>query len=112
MKKILILLMPILLLTSCVTNKLISKSVSATEIKESAYFEPLSFISLIEKANKSVPSDSLSLVSKILLDSIIQNNPSFKVSKKIEITNPKVKNKVDIELSNLITGIIRSLRFN
>lgn len=108
MKKITILFTTAIIFTSCVTNKLINKSVKASEINEPMYFEPLSFISLIEKGNKSKQNDSLSNVSKKILDSIIVENKDFKISKKIEISEPKIKVKVDNELSELIIGIVRN----
>lgn len=108
MKRIIILSAITIIFTSCATNKLISKSVKASEINEPMYFEPLSFINLVEKGNKSKQNDSLSYVSKKILDSIIIENKEFKISRKIETFEPKIKDKVDAELSDLINGIVRS----
>lgn len=108
MKKILLLSIFFFLLTSCVTNKFINKSVKASEIRDVAYFEPLSYVSLIEKGNKTIFNDSLSEVSKNLLDSIIQTNQNFSTSKKIVLLNSILKNKVEVELNSLMVGIIRT----
>jgi hypothetical protein len=112
MKRWLFFLAPIVAFTSCVSNRLINQAVKPTEIKEIAYFEPLSFISLIEKGNKAVLSDSLSLVSRNILDSVISKNTYPKISKRIEIEDLKVKSRVDNELKFLIRNIVSSKKLN
>ncbi|MDR6564155.1 MULTISPECIES: hypothetical protein [unclassified Arcicella] len=112
MKKIILLFSTILLFASCVSHKLInvnsSEIIQATQTKNVAYLEPLSFVSLIEKGNKTTPNDSLSLVSKMLLDSIISNNNNFKITQKINILDERTKETVDVELSNIFLSVIRS----
>ncbi len=112
MKKIILLFSTVLLFASCASNKLInvksSEIIQATKTKNVAYIEPLSFVSLIEKGNKTTPNDSLSLVSKMLLDSIIPNNNNFRITQKINILNKKTKDIVDVELSNIFLSVIRS----
>lgn len=95
-------------LSSCATNKYISKNVKATEITDIKYFAPLSYVSLIEKGNKSVLNDSLSSMSKVLLDSVIRNNNAFKIEKRIDVNGLKNNLKVTNELSFLIQTIMNT----
>jgi hypothetical protein len=108
MKKLILLIGITFVLTSCVTNKYISKNVNATEINEIKYFTPLSYVSLIEKGNKSILNDSLSSISKVLLDSVIRNNSNFKIEKRIDVNGLKNNIKVNNELSFLIQTIMNN----
>ncbi|MFV5703158.1 hypothetical protein ACM55F_14920 [Flavobacterium sp. XS2P12] len=108
MKKLTLLIGISLIVTSCVTNKYISKNVKATEITEIKYFAPLSYVSLIEKGNKSVLNDSLSSISKVLLDSVIRNNNNFRIEKRIDVNGIKNNIKVNNELSFLIQTIMNN----
>lgn len=108
MKTVLILISATLMFASCTSNKLISKSVKASEITENAYLDPISFISYIEKGNKAALSDSLSQVSKMLLDSIIAKNPNFEIPDKVVIENQFLKNKIEDELSGIFMNVIRT----
>jgi hypothetical protein len=101
-----------LVLTSCVTNKYISKNVNATEITEIKYFAPFSYVSLIEKGNKSVLNDSLSSISKVLLDSVIRNNNDFKIEKRIDVNGLKNNIKVNNELSFLIQTVMNTKKLD
>lgn len=108
MKKIVLILCAVILLTSCTSSKLINRAVPGSAIKEPAYFEPLAFVSLIDKGNNGKHNDSISHVSKILLDSVIQQSKNLKVSKKIELTDLKFKEEIDGELAVLIQNIIKT----
>ncbi len=108
MKKTAMLIGITLMFTSCVTNKYFSKNVNASEITEIKYFAPLSYVSLIEKGNKSVFNDSLSSISKVLLDSVIRNNNDFKIEKRIDVNGLKNNLKVNNELSFLIQTIMNA----
>lgn len=108
MKKIVFFLSIVILISSCTSSKLVNRSVPGSAIKEPAYFEPLAFVSVIDKGNSGKHNDSLSAVSKILLDSVIQQSKNLKVSKKIEIADLKFKEEIDGELSSLIQNIIKT----
>ena len=99
-------------LTSCTTNKYISKNVSATEIKEIKYFAPLAYVSIIVEGNKSVPDDSLSFVSKALLDSVIRNNKDFRIEKRFDINELENNRKVENELGYLIQTITNNRKLD
>jgi len=101
MKKILFLTLAILF-QSCVTNKYLSSSTPIVEISDIGYFEPLAIIELIKKQNKSEPSDSLSIVSKQKIDSLLSTNrKKYKIKERITL-NKKIQEKVDYEISFLI----------
>lgn len=93
-------------LTSCISNKYISKNVNVSELKEIKYFSPLSYISIIEKGNKSVLNDSLSMVAGTLLDSVIRNNKYFNIKGKIDIIGDENNIKVNNEINYLIQTIM------
>ena len=101
MKKILFLTLAILF-QSCVTNKYLSSSTPIVEISDIGYFEPLAIIELIKKQNKSEPSDSLSIVSKQKIDSLLSTNrKKYKIKERITL-HKKIQEKVDYEISFLI----------
>lgn len=103
MKKLLFLMLAGGMLTSCSTNKYLTSSVKPEEVSEMAYFEPVSYISLIEKKNNPVPNDSLSSVATFRLDSIInRNTKKFRISKKIVASDSVQEEKLKTEISALI----------
>lgn len=112
MKKIVLLFGLALIFTSCVTNKYISKNVKSTDITEIKYFESMAYVGLIEKGNKGKLNDSLSIISKKLLDSIIRNNNSFRIEKKIDVYGLENNLKVNNELSYLIQTIINNRKLD
>ncbi len=108
MKKIVFFLSIVVLVSSCTSSKLVNRSVPGSAIKEPAYFEPLAFVSVIDKGNSGKHNDSLSNVSKILLDSVIRQSKNLKVSKKVEIADLKLKEEIEGELEALIQNIIKT----
>jgi len=93
MKKILFLTLAILF-QSCVTNKYLSSSTPIVEISDIGYFEPLAIIELIKKQNKSEPSDSLSIVSKQKIDSLLSTNrKKYKIKERITL-NKRFKKRL------------------
>ena len=111
-KKSLLFLVGILVLTSCASTLLTSKNVSPSEVQNIAYTEPISFISLIQKGNQTKPNDSLSLISTKILDSIIRNSSQPKISKQIEITDPKLKNRLENDLLKTMSEIRKSKKLD
>jgi hypothetical protein len=115
MKKLILIIafgISLVLSSSCVTNKYISKNVKPTDITEIKYFQPLSYISLIEKGNTSKPNDSLSQISMKLLDSVIRHNNNFRIEKKIEVGNLKNHIKVTNELGSIIQTIMNNRKLD
>ena len=104
-KKPILLFLGILLLNSCASTLLTNKNVAPSEVQNIAYFEPISLISLIQKGNQVKPSDSLSLISTKILDSIIENSNHPKVSKQINFTDPKLKLRLENDLLKTMSEI-------
>lgn len=90
-------------LSSCAPTRMLQSNVQAFEVKEMAYFEPLSYIRLIEKKNKSTLNDSLSQITKAILDTVLLNNKqSLHISKKIEIKSDTLKFMLENEIAFLV----------
>ena len=97
------------LATSCGTTKFLRSEVLASEMVELSYLEPFTYIQLIEKKNEATFSDSLSLVTKTILESAIENNSSkLKLNQKLELANDSLKTKVENEISNMAQRIIQT----
>src|SRR5690606_12869904 len=95
----------VLLLNSCATTLLTDKDVSPAEVKNISYHEPISFINLIEKGNQAKLNDSLSHVSTVILDSIIKNSGHPKVSKRLDVTEQKLKMRLENDLLKTVSEI-------
>jgi len=90
------------ILTNCATNKFLFSSTPAKEIKDVDYFEPFAYIHLIETGNNSQFSDSLSLITKINLDTILATKKSkLRLSEKIVIKNDTLRTRIENELGYL-----------
>jgi len=100
----LIILVSILNLTSCGTNKhLASSTTTPTEISNVDYFQPLSYIQFIQKGNKAALSDSLSKITSENLSSLLdKNKTSLRLDREIPFPNDTVKAKVENELAYLV----------
>lgn len=94
-------------LVSCTgTKRLVDKDVKVSKMSEMAYFEPLAYISIIEKGNRAVDNDSLSAIAAALLDTVIAEYPLFRNKTKMEITDPKLRFRVAAETNNLVNQIL------
>lgn len=62
---------------------------------------------MIEKGNTGIQNDSLSLVSKAILDSLVLNNPAFKAIR-LEIDNPVLLNNANSEILSIFNAILTS----
>lgn len=105
MKKYFLIALGVLLLNSCATTLLTDKDVSPAEVKNISYHEPISFINLIEKGNQAKLNDSLSHVSTVILDSIIKNSGHPKVSKRLDVTEQKLKMRLENDLLKTVSEI-------
>jgi hypothetical protein len=100
--KHLVILLIVLSLTACVSNKSLTSSVKSNEINELSYFEPLAYIQYIEKGNNLKFSDSLSNITRTKLDSILVSNKSkLRINDKINLSNDTIKFKFENEISYL-----------
>lgn len=107
MKKLCYLLFA-LALTSCGTNKFLTSSVPAEQVKDMNYIEPITYIHYVEKGNKSVLSDSLSQITARVIDSVLQADSSrFKLSDKMIIANDSVNARIENELNYLSQMTLR-----
>lgn len=104
----LLILTSALILTSCGANKFLTSSVTANQISDLSYFEPLSYIHRIEKGNKSKFSDSLSVITQSTLDSLLNKNKvKFRLTDKITIEDDTLKMKIENEIGYLAQIIIQ-----
>jgi len=107
-QRIIIILTLGIIFQSCVTNKYLSSATPINEISNIEYFEPYAYIQLIKKGNKSELNDSLSVVSKQKIDSVIYSNRrNYRIKEKIILNNKIVNEKVENELSFLIQSAMR-----
>ncbi|MGB7395266.1 MAG: hypothetical protein WA913_12810 [Pricia sp.] len=102
MKKILLISVSALLLTSCGANKFLTSSTTSNEIKELKYLEPLTYVQYIEKGNKPVLSDSLSSITQAKLDSILGNSKlTLRLTERLALDNDTIKARIENELGYL-----------
>ncbi|MDE5439613.1 hypothetical protein KRE40_16730 [Elizabethkingia meningoseptica] len=112
MKKTFIFLVAAILLNSCASAVLTSKTVKASEIKSMVNFEPISFVHLIQKGNQNKMNDSLSNVSTQLLSSVIINNTNPKVEKQITFSNPEIKSRIETDILKTMSEIIKTKKID
>ncbi|GAB2987006.1 hypothetical protein GCM10027049_28540 [Mucilaginibacter puniceus] len=100
MKNLYVLLVTLLILTSCTVTKPLTSSVSVADVTDIQLFEPVSMISLIETGNKGKYNDSTSQISKALLTTTLKSFPqNIPITGEITSTDNAVKIKLtnDIE---------------
>ena len=93
-------------LSSCASPKKSNQKTKIREITNLAYFEPLAFVGLIQKDNLNTLNDSVSMISKKLLETAILQSTNNKVHKKITVNDPKIREKINKELSYLFQKIL------
>ena len=108
MKKILKSLAVLLLLNSCATTMITNNSTQPNEINNLGYFETISIIRLIEKGNQSKPSDSLSILSNKIMDSIIANTNNPKVNNHFAVSNERLRARIENDILKTISEIRNS----
>jgi len=72
------------LLSCTTTSKMLVSDRSPSYIKKLDYFEPITLIHLIKEKNKSQASDSLSILTKYQVDSILSTRSRFKIGKQLQ----------------------------
>ena len=112
MKNIFLLVVIIIVNTSCVVNRMANPAVRPAELTNVKYFEPFSYIYLIEKGNQGILNDSLSMVSKLTLDSVIQNHRIMKVSGKIEIADTAQQMIIENEVAAIFQKIFQQQKLD
>ena len=112
MRELFIMLSLIMLTASCSVSKIANHEVSPAEIKEISWFEPVSFIALIEKGNQQTVNDSLSSICTALLDSIMNDHKVRRNMRKIEVEDPMIKSRLQNEVTFLIQTAAQSRKLN
>lgn len=97
---------------SCTTYKLSNQKIKISEITNLAYFEPLAFVGLIHQDNLNTLNDSVSMISKKLLETAILESTNNKVYKKIIVEDLKTREKINKELSYLFQKILNYNKIN
>ncbi|MCW5909511.1 MAG: hypothetical protein KIT62_00465 [Cyclobacteriaceae bacterium] len=72
-KHLFFILSVIISLSSCTTTRLLTSSVKANEVTDLQKFETLSYITLIEKANRGTHNDTLSNLSKAIFADVLSS---------------------------------------
>jgi len=74
------------LLSCTTTSKMLVSNRSPSYIKKLDYFEPITLIHLIQEKNKSQASDSLSILAKYQVDSILstRSRSRFRIGKQLQ----------------------------
>ena len=112
MKKSIVLLI-ILFICSCSVNRSLKTSTPTSEILSLSYFEPIAFINYVEKGNKSVPSDSLSAITKHKLDSLMHKHKNrLRLSNELTFENEISKSIFNSETGRLAEAITRQRSLN
>jgi hypothetical protein len=109
MKNILTLVLIVVVLQSCTTIKYFNPNTTEKEIVELSFLESSSSIFLINKGNKFEHSDSLSYITKTLIDSVIMSNQKkFRISDKLIIKDTILTQKVQSEVLETTNIILKN----
>ena len=102
-----------LFIYSCSVNRPLKTSTPTSEILSLSYFDPIAFINYVEKGNKSVPSDSLSAITKHKLDSLMHKHKSrLRLSNELTFENEISKSIFNSETGRLAEAITRQRSLN
>lgn len=110
-KYIIYLFLVFLTITSCTTSRMKVSSVKPTEVKELLYFQPLSYIYLIEKGNQLKLNDSLSEQSEKNLSTMVQKFKKLKTTVIHSIKDSTAINNYELDLNKLLEGARRKSTF-
>ena len=110
MKRVKLFLWVILLCTSCSTSKLLTSDVKPVEITKMLKIEPFSYISLIEKGNQGKLNDSISSITKVILDESLETfSEKLRLSsQEIKLTNSFEREELEEEIRILIMSADRN----
>lgn len=90
-------------LDSCSTTDLLTSDVTSTDVIDLQYFEPVPDVTLIYDENTKILSDSLSDVSKQLLNEIVQEfKDKISLTGSIIVTNNTLKQRFDKDVEKLV----------
>lgn len=98
----------LLILSSCTTTKPLTSSVNQNEISDLQSFEPVSYISLIERGNRGKFNDSLSQSSQELITSALNSYPNnIPLTGNITVIEPRIKQILAKDIENLCISAVR-----
>lgn len=107
MRTLPILLWIVPLFASCAMSKMKTSEVQPSEITEMLKFEPFSYISLIEKGNKSTFSDSLSIQTKKVLSETLGMFEKLPLVDMSRDTNDSLRvREIEKEVNFLVSSVI------
>ncbi|MDP2527303.1 hypothetical protein [Maribacter dokdonensis] len=80
-----------------------SKNIDSKEINSLDYFEPIAYISIVNKGNNAIINDSISKLVEYRLDSVINEySDRFRINKKLKMKDPLIQKSFENEILNLI----------
>lgn len=95
---------------SCASSKFKTTAVKSAEIVDLQYFDPVSFISYIEKGNRGRIDDSLSTKSKSLLIKATSQVKQIPISDRLIIEDPMTNDKLTREIVWMSQAAVRQKR--
>lgn len=99
---LLLIIFGVLTVSSCTTTKPLNSNVKPSEVTDLQYFEPMSYISLIQSGNRSKYNDTISKKSeKLLLKTVEEFGGKIPVTSIISITDTNTKNALEKEVEFL-----------
>lgn len=99
---LLLIVFGILTLSSCTTTRPLYSNVKPSEVTDLQYFEPMSYISLIESGNKSKFNDTLSAKSeKLILKTVEEFGGKIPVTSIISVSDSNTKSLLEKEVEFL-----------
>jgi len=106
MKKVKLFLWIAILCSACSTPKFLTSDVKPAEINDMLKIDPFSYISLIEKGNCDVFSDSISNITKGILNESLKTfrEKLHLSSEELNITDPLVTEELKEEIDFLISS--------
>ncbi|HEY5125476.1 MAG TPA: hypothetical protein VIK14_17240 [Ignavibacteria bacterium] len=92
----------VFILDSCSTIELLTSDVKPTEVIDLQYFEPFSNVYLFDKRKNMIQNDSLSIVSKQLLNESVQEfKNNISLTGTIIVTNNTIKQRLEKDIEYL-----------
>lgn len=90
------------IMNSCTTSKLLTSNLKPSEVIDLQFFEPLSYISLIEHGNLKINNDTLSIYSQELLKRLVHDYKNkIPVTDDFFVTDHTVKLNLEKEIESL-----------
>ncbi len=97
-------------LLSCVSNKYLKLVKSEKKYPKLNYFDSFATIQIVERTNKFYYNDSLIKRFSLKLDSIIDaNKENYRINNKIKISNDKLRDSINREISSLYYNLTSPL---